>query len=447
MSLVQRLLLRRYPELAKIPGPTPRLPLGNMQDFAHGRPWETSLDYQRRFGPYTLFWVAHMPAVFVHEPRAIAEILQAKRASFVKREPTEAMRPAATSSNFFIANGESWAHKRRLDFFSCDYATSWLAEQFSPTVAFVRRRLATLARERSQEGKVGGFERELYRLVFDVQSFLLFGRRLSPQAFADFNHMLDVTDMRMKTNLPLVSPRFFTARDRWHRAIAEQLELNEDAPEGRFLSHVLARRNRLPREQLVTELANVYPGGVFSMTSALCHLCGLLWQSPRDRQRLTSVLGGDGNPPTYGDICACIELEAAIRETLRLYAPAPVFMRTVKADAVEVGDLHLPRGVRVLVGILPLHRDPTVWREPEAFLPERWTPEVMARHSYGSDYFFPFGRGPRTCGGQDLALFTIRCVALAVLTSPHVVRVTPPKHHRFYFGCMMPKGIEGTLVV
>jgi cytochrome P450 len=444
MSMLLRALTWRYPGLASIPGPAPVFPLGNLQDFAHGRPWETTLADARRYGPVTRFWMFDRPAVFVHEPEAIDQILNTKRELFVKNEPTAAMRPGSTSSSIFVSTGADWAAKRRSDFFADKCVSGWLEERFAPSQEYQRRRWASLLPIKGEPR----FERQLYRFVFDLMSFLIFGRRLGDRVFQRYNHIMDVVDARMKTNLPLLSPQFHRTRRRWHKTIQEQLEANEEDPDGRSLSHLLARQSRLPREQLVAELANIYPGGVFSITVAVAHALSSLCADGRTMARVRAELSALRERPSlpYAELCSCAALEGVVRESLRLYAPAPVFMRMVKAEEARVGPLRLPKGVRVIIGILPLHRDADHWPCADEFIPSRWTAETRAQNPYGSAYFFPFGRGPRTCGGQEFALYLIRSVLFNLLSDPErTIEVGEPEGDRFYFGCMMPTRMRATM--
>lgn len=64
-------------------------------------------------------------------------------------------------------------------------------------------------------------------------------------------------------------------------------------------------------------------------------------------------------------------LEAIILETLRLYSPAYMVGRCARVDTT-LGPYRLPAGTTVLVSPYVMHRDVTVWDEPEAFRPERW---------------------------------------------------------------------------
>ena len=66
------------------------------------------------------------------------------------------------------------------------------------------------------------------------------------------------------------------------------------------------------------------------------------------------------------------------------------------------------------VPVLAFHHSPKIYRNPEAFVPERWmegTPEY-ALDSQVQGKWMPFGDGTRVCVGQRLALMEAK-VALA----------------------------------
>ena len=67
------------------------------------------------------------------------------------------------------------------------------------------------------------------------------------------------------------------------------------------------------------------------------------------------------------------------------------------------------------------HHDPKIYKDPEAFKPERWiegTPEYNA-DSHVPGKWMPFGEGTRVCVGQRLALMEAR-VALTHVFRRHV---------------------------
>lgn len=57
---------------------------------------------------------------------------------------------------------------------------------------------------------------------------------------------------------------------------------------------------------------------------------------------------------------------------------------------------------------------PLFWKDPLAFVPERWLPEesdFAAYHEYDNHMaWVPFGTGPRACIGQNVALHEMRSI-------------------------------------
>ena len=142
-------------------------------------------------------------------------------------------------------------------------------------------------------------------------------------------------------------------------------------------------------------------------------------------------------------------LEACLRETLRLHPVAPFVARKLTSDAVASAGadgsdaLTLPAGCAAGVWLHAVHRDPTVWVDPDSFVPSRWlvadsnagkpagsedsirsqgsnTPGV--RVLFKGAGFMPFATGPRACVGQHLAWVYMR-VVLARLVCAYEVRL------------------------
>jgi cytochrome P450 len=91
-----------------------------------------------------------------------------------------------------------------------------------------------------------------------------------------------------------------------------------------------------------------------------------------------------------------------IKETLRLYPPAPLYVRDAIAED-EIDGLTISPGTRVMLFPYATHRHPDFWPDPERFDPDRWLPEVeAARHPYA---FHPFAAGQRICLGNSFSLF------------------------------------------
>ncbi len=139
----------------------------------------------------------------------------------------------------------------------------------------------------------------------------------------------------------------------------------------------------------------------------------------RLHDELDRVLGG--RAPTTEDLPKLVYLRQIVNETLRLYPPAPTMLRAAAKDDVVCGR-HIPR--RSIVGVLPwvVHRHRKLWRDPDCFDPERFTPlEVASRSRYA---YLPFAIGPHVCIGASLAMLEI-LVAMAVIAQRLRFRLVP----------------------
>ncbi|XP_031102513.1 cytochrome P450 CYP82D47-like [Ipomoea triloba] len=105
-------------------------------------------------------------------------------------------------------------------------------------------------------------------------------------------------------------------------------------------------------------------------------------------------------------------LHAVVKETLRLYPPAPFLVPHEAIEDCTIGGYHIPKGTQLYVNVWKLHRDPQVWPDPEKFSPERFltNPEDSGAHNRQFQ-FVPFGFGRRSCPGM---LYATQITHLAV---------------------------------
>ncbi len=110
------------------------------------------------------------------------------------------------------------------------------------------------------------------------------------------------------------------------------------------------------------------------------------------------------------------ELEMALDETLRLYPAAWIGPRRA-VEAFEFEGRHVPAGAYVNYCSWASHRLPEVFPEPEAFLPERFSPERKAALPKGA--YVPFGGGSRTCIGMRFGQMEVKTVVTRLLQRFH----------------------------
>ncbi|XP_057810423.1 premnaspirodiene oxygenase-like [Salvia miltiorrhiza] len=105
-------------------------------------------------------------------------------------------------------------------------------------------------------------------------------------------------------------------------------------------------------------------------------------------------------------------LKLVVKEVLRLHPPIPMVPRASR-EVQEIKGYVIPAGVKVMVNIWAMHRDPSFWKDPERFEPKRF--ENQALEFTGGDFqFLPFGSGRRMCPGITYGLSIVE-LALAQL--------------------------------
>lgn len=123
------------------------------------------------------------------------------------------------------------------------------------------------------------------------------------------------------------------------------------------------------------------------------------------------VLGG--RPPTIDQLEREMPyLDMVLDEVLRLYPPAWIGPRRAVRD-FEFGGYAVPRGAYANYCSWASHRIPSVFPDPEAFIPERFTRERKAALPRGA--YVPFGGGQRVCIGKRFGQIEVKLVASMLL--------------------------------
>ncbi|KAH9292879.1 hypothetical protein KI387_041933, partial [Taxus chinensis] len=136
------------------------------------------------------------------------------------------------------------------------------------------------------------------------------------------------------------------------------------------------------------------------------------WQE-RGRREVLEVFGKNSYPDAE-NLSHLKIVGMILNETLRLYPPA-VFPQRQTYKPMKLGRLSIPAGIQLMLPILAIHHDPTLWgHDAEDFNPGRFC-EGISRASRHPMAFMPFGLGPTMCVGQNFFLLEAKVVLAMIL--------------------------------
>jgi cytochrome P450 len=118
-------------------------------------------------------------------------------------------------------------------------------------------------------------------------------------------------------------------------------------------------------------------------------------------------------------------LTATIQETLRLRPVIVIVIRRL-TEAVELGGYRLPAGANVVPSIHLVHREPTIYPDPDSFRPERFLETPPGTYTW-----IPFGGGVRRCIGAAFAQQEM-AIVLRELVARRTIRPTDPAAERVF---------------
>ncbi|KAH7225204.1 cytochrome P450 [Fusarium oxysporum] len=128
----------------------------------------------------------------------------------------------------------------------------------------------------------------------------------------------------------------------------------------------------------------------------LTYLSWMLIKRPDVDHRLRLELSSLGKSYSSTDFANLPYLDAVIRETLRVYPPAPAPMpRVVPKSGSECGGVSYPPDTVISAQPYTIHRYEGVFEDPDEFRPERWLNVPPEKKDRMYRAFVPFSAGQR----------------------------------------------------
>ena len=374
----------------------------------------------------------------INDPAGIKRVLLDNGSNYVKADILRPVLGPALGMGLVTSEGETWRSLRKLiapvfDHRSVEGCASMMTEATQALLA----RWAALP-----NGAVVDVHKVMAALALEIISRAMFASDSTDMAeVIDHSSLAYQTEMTFSfwSVVPVMNRAWARYKERQgrrivremdhaiYRLIAERLEDPRMNRHTDLLARLLAARDsetgagmssREVRDQVVT----IMMAGHETTATALGWIWYLLSQHPAEEaklhQELEEVL--HGRTPTFEDIPHLRFTRMIIQEGMRLYPPVHTLSwRQAVADDEVCGQC-IPKGSIVWVVPWVLHRNPTLWENPERFEPARFSQERSAGRPRFA--YLPFSMGPRVCIGATFAM-TEAVLILAAIAQVYRLRL------------------------
>lgn len=213
--------------------------------------------------------------------------------------------------------------------------------------------------------------------------------------------------------------RVMRARDTLYSSIGAMVRQREISGRGRgdMLSALMSAQTgdeRDSSQHMIEYLVTLLFSGSETMASALAWTFYLLSLHPAAQERVRRELKEslDGLEPVAGIVKKLTYTRHVFAEALRLFPPVFVLWRTAVED-FAVADHAVPAGSNLAMSQYIVHRDPSLYENPDQFDPDRFANNSYVLNKEFS--YFPFGGGPHRCIGESFAWMEATLILAAVV--------------------------------
>ncbi|EFQ97312.1 hypothetical protein MGYG_00353 [Nannizzia gypsea CBS 118893] len=216
--------------------------------------------------------------------------------------------------------------------------------------------------------------------------------------------------------------KLWAARDRTKEIFNVRLAAREKEPEKwkkelDYISYTL-------RDPVTAHLKDKYSAlhTVLMFAAHTSTVAGVAWtiiellRNPQYLERLRKELAANPNPEESEF------MGALMKETVRHYVAFNDLRFTRQPKTLTNADskkpITIPAGTMVSISPYITHHDPSIWANPNEYLPERWIdePNLQKKMNEGNNIrYLPFGAGSHRCPGEKMALMMMRTIVAKIV--------------------------------
>ncbi|KAL0443366.1 UNVERIFIED_CONTAM: cytochrome [Sesamum latifolium] len=383
------------------------------------------------------------PVLVVSSPRIAKQVLKTQDLVFCSR-PRHVGRYKLSyngSDIGYAPYGESWRELRKISVLHL--LSSKQVQSFRPVREDEVFRMIRDLSVRASSGEVA----DLSSTIVDLTSTLIcrtaFGKRNDERSARRRFHELLTESQAMKSGffvsdyMPSLSwmdkltgmisrlDKVYEDLDEFHQElIDEHLDPNRPKSANPDLLDLLIQLKEenlcsihLTWNHIKAVLMDIFSAGTDTSAATIIAAMTALIENPtimRKLQREIREVIGEKGKVTEDDLPKLSYLKAVIKETLRLYPPAPLLLPRETLEKCNIEGYIIPAKTLVYINAWAIARDPEYWEHPNEFVPERFLNTKV--DIMGQDFqVIPFGAGRRGCPGIMMGLTTVELVLANLL--------------------------------
>lgn len=419
MSAMNRLSGPQIPPLDPITGSF----TGHLRQMVSNRP-EFLRQAMRNCGDFIEIRYLNQRSYLVLDPDALKEILHTKQNKYSKMARGTQLLAKIGGGGLLTSEGQKWKDSRRVikPFFS--------KSQFPRYFELMSKSCDQLIDDWSDKNsEVFDLAPEMTKLTLNILGRSIFNEDFSSYTqtvYDELRTLLDLTEKRILQLWPRpqwmnksLDESFNSSLSNLEQIVYSLIEKNkkttEKKPEINFTHALLESNVDFSDEDLRDQIISLMIAGHETTATALCWLFITLYKNPEHLKKVRSEIAPLGNNPiTLDDFRNSEFSQQVIKEVLRLYPPFWVMGRVLKQDQTLLG-AKLKAGTRIQINPYLSQHNPRYWEDPQAFKPERFSKENIHKiHEYT---YLPFGKGARSCIGNDFGTFEIFVAMVKILNN------------------------------
>ena len=381
--------------------------------------------------------------VAIH-PDAVRHVNVTNRQNYEKLQSYDLVRKYVLGQGLLTSNGEFWRRQRKLlSPFYTPKGVQAYGEIMLKDGHRLLERWSQMVGQRVEIGEEMTFVTAtiILRAMFSMDTDeAIIGMKNAVETMLGY-----VTNKQNSMPIPLWVPTptnrsYLQAREMVHTYIHSIIDQRRALPEADWPNDLLTRLmqardeetgERMSEDLLRDEMITTFFAGHETTARTMTFAWYALAQNPQVAEKLHAELDTvlADRIPTLQDLHHLSYTLQVIKEVLRLYPPAPFYVRDAIAED-QLGEFNT-QGLAVMMSPYYTHRHPDFWENPLEFNPGRWTPEQEAQmHPYA---YHPFAAGQRVCIGNNFSLLESH-ILLALLAREYAPRLAPGFEPKFIMG-------------